>query len=66
MFFCFFLIIFLQFFRPKVLDNFALLSGQITSLMADLRSEKTPLLRNYPLVPLKLTQDSDPHLLVSL
>nr|CAB3263747.1 mediator of RNA polymerase II transcription subunit 8 [Phallusia mammillata] len=48
---------------PSVLDNFALLSGQISSLLTAMKSDKTPPLRNYPVVPLKLSQDEDPHLL---
>uniref|UniRef100_H2Z0L4 Mediator of RNA polymerase II transcription subunit 8 n=1 Tax=Ciona savignyi TaxID=51511 RepID=H2Z0L4_CIOSA len=48
---------------PTVLDNFALLSGQISMLLNAMKSEKMPALRNYPIVPLRLCQDPDPHLL---
>uniref|UniRef100_F6ZH38 Mediator of RNA polymerase II transcription subunit 8 n=1 Tax=Ciona intestinalis TaxID=7719 RepID=F6ZH38_CIOIN len=48
---------------PTVLDNFALLSGQISSLLAAMKSEKMPALRNYPIVPVRLSPDPDPHLL---
>ncbi len=54
------------FFRPTVLDNFALLSGQISSLNRILRSEKTPAFRNFVLLPLVLAPEKDPDLAVCL
>ena len=50
---------------PNVLDNFALLSGQISTLINAIKSEKTPALRNFLLVPQRLSQDPDQHLLWS-
>lgn len=47
---------------PTVLDNFALLSGQINNLMKILKNEKTPLLRNRILLPLLLSPDRDEEL----
>ncbi|XP_013407255.1 mediator of RNA polymerase II transcription subunit 8-B [Lingula anatina] len=47
---------------PSVLDSFALLSGQISSLNKLLKHEKTPLLRNYVLLPLLLSPDRDADL----
>ena len=45
-----------------MLDNYALLSGQLNSLKQMLRGDKMPLLRNYVLFPILLSQDPDPHL----
>ncbi|XP_022101776.1 mediator of RNA polymerase II transcription subunit 8-like isoform X2 [Acanthaster planci] len=45
-----------------VLNNFALLSGQINMLSKVLKSDKTPALRNLVLLPLKLSQDRDEEL----
>ncbi|XP_038049612.1 mediator of RNA polymerase II transcription subunit 8-like [Patiria miniata] len=47
---------------PSVLNNFALLSGQINMLNKVLKSDKTPALRNLVLLPLKLSQDRDEEL----
>lgn len=47
---------------PSALDNFALLSGQLTSLKQLLKGDKMPPLRNYVLFPILLSQDADPHL----
>ncbi|KFM62173.1 Mediator of RNA polymerase II transcription subunit 8, partial [Stegodyphus mimosarum] len=47
---------------PHVLDNFALLSGQVNTLLKILRNEKTPLLRNRVLLPLLLSPDRDEEL----
>lgn len=44
---------------PNVLDNFALLSGQLNSLSRLLKSEKIPPLKNYVLLPLALSPDKD-------
>ena len=52
--------------RPTVLDNFALLSGQISSLNRLLKNEKTSVLRNHVLIPLVLAVDRDPDLEVCL
>lgn len=47
---------------PSMLDNFALLSGQLNSLKQLLRGDKMPALRNFVLFPVLLSQDADPHL----
>lgn len=47
---------------PTVLDSFALLSGQMSSLFNLLQSEKIAPLQNYPVIPLRLSQDDDPFL----
>lgn len=47
---------------PSMLDNYALISGQISTLMATMKSEKMSNLRLYPIIPLKLSQDQDQHL----
>ncbi|KAK2167382.1 hypothetical protein LSH36_28g01043 [Paralvinella palmiformis] len=47
---------------PSVLDNFALLSGQISSLNRLLKNEKTSVLRNHVLIPLVLAVDRDTEL----
>jgi len=47
---------------PNVLDNFALLSGQVNTVLKILRNEKTPLLRNKVLLPLVLSPDRDEDL----
>ena len=49
-----------------MLDNFALLSGQISSLNRLLKNEKTAVLRNYVLIPLVLAVGRDPELEVCL
>lgn len=48
---------------PSVLDNFALLSGQISNLVNAIKSEKTPPLRNFLVVPQRLSPDPDQYLL---
>ncbi|XP_060073506.1 mediator of RNA polymerase II transcription subunit 8-B-like [Ylistrum balloti] len=47
---------------PSVLDNFALLSGQLNSLGKLLKSEKVPVLRNQILLPLALSPERDQEL----
>ncbi|XP_041359568.1 mediator of RNA polymerase II transcription subunit 8-like [Gigantopelta aegis] len=47
---------------PSVLDNFALLSGQLNVLGKLLKSDKIPALRNYALFPVLLSPDRDPEL----
>lgn len=49
-----------------VLDNFALVSGQVNTILKILRNEKTPLLRNKVLLPLVLNPDKDEELMVGL
>ena len=48
---------------PNVLDNFAVISGQITTLLNFVKSDKTPPLQNFPIVPQRLSPDTDPQLL---
>lgn len=52
--------------RPNVLDNFALISGQVNTVLKILRNEKTPLLRNKVLLPLVLSPEKDEELFVSI
>lgn len=47
---------------PSVLDNFALLSGQLNSLGRVLKNEKVPALRNHLLLPLVLSPERDQEL----
>ncbi|XP_018594087.1 mediator of RNA polymerase II transcription subunit 8 [Scleropages formosus] len=47
---------------PSVLDNFALLSGQLNTINKLLRNEKTPSFRNQVIIPLLLSQDRDEEL----
>ena len=49
-----------------MLDNFALLSGQLNSLGRVLKNEKVPALRNHLLLPLVLSPERDQELEVSL
>ncbi|XP_018417068.1 PREDICTED: mediator of RNA polymerase II transcription subunit 8 [Nanorana parkeri] len=48
---------------PSVLDNFALLSGQLSTLNKVLKNEKMPLLKNQVIIPLLLTPDRDEEIL---
>lgn len=48
--------------RPSVLDNFALLSGQLNSLGRLLKSDRMPALRNYVFLPLELNPERDVEL----
>lgn len=50
--------------RPSVLDNFALLSGQLNTINKLLKNEKTPSFRNQLIIPLLLSQDRDDDLAV--
>ncbi|KAG8185826.1 hypothetical protein JTE90_024803 [Oedothorax gibbosus] len=47
---------------PNVLDNFALISGQVNTVLKILRNEKAPTLRNKIVLPLVLSQDRDEEL----
>ncbi|CAL1295552.1 unnamed protein product [Larinioides sclopetarius] len=47
---------------PHVLDNFALISGQVNTVLKILRNEKSPALRNRVLLPLLLNPDRDEEL----
>lgn len=53
-------------FRPSVLDNFALLSGQLNTINKLLKNEKTPSFRNQVIIPLLLSQDRDEDLAVGI
>merc|ERR1719411_472633 len=44
------------------LDSYALVSGQMNSLLKQMRHEKTPLLRKYIPLPLLLSPDRDEEL----
>nr|XP_039263888.1 mediator of RNA polymerase II transcription subunit 8-like [Styela clava] len=46
----------------SVLDSYALLSGQMSSLFNLLKAEKIAPLQNYPIIPLRLGQDDDQYL----
>jgi len=48
--------------RPTVLDNFALLSGHISTLNRLLSSDKMPALKNYAVIPLALSPGRDTEL----
>ncbi|XP_073450017.1 mediator of RNA polymerase II transcription subunit 8 [Aquarana catesbeiana] len=48
---------------PSVLDNFALLSGQLSTLNKVLKNEKMPLLKNQVIIPLLLTPDRDEEIM---
>lgn len=52
--------------RPSVLDNFALLSGQLNTINKVLKNEKTPSYRSQVIIPLLLSPDRDEELLVSV
>jgi len=52
----------LNFDWPTALSNFSLISGEIYSFKQLIMSENTPELRDYPIVPYKLSQDTDKHL----
>ncbi|PFX30150.1 mediator of RNA polymerase II transcription subunit 8-like [Stylophora pistillata] len=47
---------------PSVLDNYALLSGQVNTLTKLLKNEKTPLFRNLVLLPVLVQQETDPDI----
>ncbi|XP_006634854.1 mediator of RNA polymerase II transcription subunit 8 [Lepisosteus oculatus] len=47
---------------PSVLDNFALLSGQLNTINKLLKNEKTPVLRSQVIIPLLLSPDRDEEL----
>ncbi|MEE6495112.1 hypothetical protein FKM82_001956 [Ascaphus truei] len=51
------------FLRPSVLDSFALLSGQLSTLNKLLKNEKTPLMKNQVIIPLILSPDRDEEIL---
>ena len=53
-------------YRPSVLDNFALLSGQLNTINKLLKNEKTPSFRNQVIIPLLLSPDRDEDLAVSV
>lgn len=46
----------------NVLDNFALISGDINSFTRSLKNPKIPPLKNYAIIPLMLSPDVDPDL----
>ncbi|XP_069498536.1 mediator of RNA polymerase II transcription subunit 8 [Ambystoma mexicanum] len=48
---------------PSVLDSFALLSGQLSTLNKVLKNDKTPLLRNQVIIPLILSPDRDEEIM---
>ena len=47
---------------PNVLDNYALLSGQVSTLLNAIKSDKTPPLRNFVVLPHRISPDPDPQL----
>ncbi|EDV28353.1 Mediator of RNA polymerase II transcription subunit 8 [Trichoplax sp. H2] len=47
---------------PTVLDNFALIAGQMSMLNNHLRNEKLPQLHNLILLPLTISQETDSNL----
>ena len=48
--------------RPTVLDNFALLSGHVSTLNRLLSSDKMPAFKNCAVIPLALSQERDTEL----
>ncbi|KAK3914228.1 Mediator of RNA polymerase II transcription subunit 8 [Frankliniella fusca] len=48
---------------PTFLDNFALMSGQLTALTKVLTHDKCPALRNLAVLPIQLSQERDTELL---
>ncbi|XP_046841708.1 mediator of RNA polymerase II transcription subunit 8-A-like isoform X2 [Xenia sp. Carnegie-2017] len=47
---------------PQLLDNFAVISGQVSTLFKILKSDRTPVLRNLVLLPLLVQQETDTEL----
>nr|SVE93387.1 EOG090X0JK2 [Moina brachiata] len=47
---------------PSVLDSYAVISGQMNSLLKVMKNDKTPLLRNFVVLPLLLSPDPDEEL----
>jgi len=47
---------------PNVLGHFAVLSGHISTLMSAVKSDKTPPLRNFVVLPHRISPDPDPQL----
>merc|ERR1712168_98892 len=52
----------LNFDWPTALSNYSLISGEIISFKQTIMNENTPELKDYPIVPYKLSQDTDKHL----
>lgn len=48
---------------PTVLDNFALLSGQVNTLLKVMKNDKTPAFRNRVLLPIHLSPERDEELI---
>nr|SVE94010.1 EOG090X0JK2 [Scapholeberis mucronata] len=47
---------------PSVLDSYAVISGQMNTLLRVMKNDKTPLLRNFIVLPLVLSPDPDEEL----
>lgn len=47
---------------PQVLDNFAVISGQVSTLIKVLKNDRTPVLRNLVVLPLLVQQEQDTDL----
>ncbi|CAB3983744.1 mediator of RNA polymerase II transcription subunit 8-like [Paramuricea clavata] len=47
---------------PQVLDNFAVISGQVSTLFKVIKNDRTPVLRNLVLLPLVVQQEPDADL----
>jgi len=52
-------------FRPSLLESFAVVSSQISSIHTLLRNDKTPALRGWSVLPIRLALEFDPELQVS-
>ena len=52
--------------RPSVLDSFSTLSGQTSTLMRQLSSDKFPPIHNRVILPLQVSSDRDCELEVNL
>ncbi|XP_065174707.1 mediator of RNA polymerase II transcription subunit 8-like [Sycon ciliatum] len=47
---------------PSILDNFTALSGHVSTLVKQLKSDKTPPLQNLVVLPLEIRSEPDKHL----
>ena len=48
--------------RPSFLDSYALVSGQLNTMVKNIKSDRTPSFKRYICLPLTLSQDRDEEL----
>ena len=48
--------------RPSFLDSYALVSGQLNTMVKSIKNERTPSFKRYICLPLTLSQDRDEDL----